>query len=205
MEILITVIIGYFFGCIQTSYFIGKLKKLDIREHGSKNAGTTNAAIVLGLKYGVLTFLCDIGKTFLSMLIIKVLFPNIITLQYIAGAACIMGHIFPFYMKFNGGKGFACYIGMIFSINHVVGGFFLLAIILITILSDYLVLATISVTSIYPMYLAYNKVSPIVIAILSIVFVVIFYKHIINLKRIKNGEETGLREFISDKVSAKSS
>lgn len=205
MEILITVIIGYLFGCIQTSYFIGKIKKLDIREHGSKNAGTTNAAIVLGLKYGLLTFLCDVGKTILSMLIIRVLFPGSLTLEYIAGVACIIGHIFPFYMKFNGGKGFACYIGMIFTINHIVGLLFILAIILITILSDYLVLATISVTTIYPMYLAYNKANPIIIAILSLVFVIIFYKHIINLKRIKNGEETGLREFIADKVSAKSS
>jgi glycerol-3-phosphate acyltransferase PlsY len=112
-------LIGYVFGCFQTSYIYGKLHGIDIREHGSGNAGTTNSLRVLGKKAGAIVLVCDILKTGLAMVLVRVLFkssyPEISSylLPLYAAAGAILGHNFPFYLGFKGGKGIACTAGLI--------------------------------------------------------------------------------------------
>lgn len=116
---LACIAIGYVFGLFQTSYIYGKLiKGIDIREHGSGNAGTTNTLRVLGNKAGAIVLLGDILKTGLAIMLVRVLFRNsypdmVPLLSLYAGAGAILGHNFPFYLGFKGGKGIACTAGLI--------------------------------------------------------------------------------------------
>ena len=112
MERIICLVIGYVCGLFQTGYIIGKVHKTDIREHGSGNAGTTNTLRTLGFKAGAITFAGDCGKAilaiFISWLIFHEQYPEgIKLLGMYAGLGAVLGHNYPFYMKFKGGKGIA--------------------------------------------------------------------------------------------------
>lgn len=120
MERIICLIIGYLFGLIQTGYLVGRAKGIDIREYGSRNAGTTNVLRTMGKKYGVVVLLGDALKCIAAVLTIRLLFesryPDIICLLALYGSAgVILGHNFPFYMNFRGGKGIAATLGMSLS------------------------------------------------------------------------------------------
>ena len=117
---VICLVIGYVFGLFQTGYFYGKLHHIDIREYGSGNAGTTNTLRTLGWKAGLITFLGDAGKAVRAMLLAWVLFhkeyPGAVSLfEMYAGFGAVLGHNFPFYMKFKGGKGIACTAGFLLT------------------------------------------------------------------------------------------
>lgn len=122
MERLACLAIGYCFGLFQTSYFLGKMKGIDIREYGSGNAGTTNTLRTLGTKAGLIVLAGDILKTILAVVIVTLLFGNshpdrIYLLKLYAGAGAILGHNFPFYMHFKGGKGIAATAGFILAFH----------------------------------------------------------------------------------------
>lgn len=122
MARIICVLIGYVFGLFQTSYFYGKAHGIDIREYGSGNAGTTNALRVLGKKAGIIVLLGDCIKCILAVVIVRVLFGHshsdiIYLLCLYTGAGAILGHNYPFYMGFKGGKGIAATAGMILSFH----------------------------------------------------------------------------------------
>lgn len=115
---LICLAIGYIFGLFQTSYIYGKMKGIDIKQHGSGNAGTTNTLRVLGRKAGAIVLLGDILKTGLAMIVVRAIFKEkyaeiLPLLSLYAGAGAILGHDFPFYLHFKGGKGIACTAGLI--------------------------------------------------------------------------------------------
>ncbi len=109
---LLTVFIGYCFGMLQTAFFYGKLNGIDIREHGSGNAGTTNTLRVLGTKAGIVVFFGDMLKSIVAILLVKTFIcPYYESLEQLlviyTGLGCVLGHNFPFYMNFKGGKGIA--------------------------------------------------------------------------------------------------
>lgn len=115
---LICLLIGYAFGCFQTSYIYGRLHGIDIRNYGSGNAGTTNSLRVLGKKAGIIVLLCDMLKTGLAIILVRVLFREqygdiLYLLAIYAAAGSVLGHNFPFYLGFKGGKGIACTAGLI--------------------------------------------------------------------------------------------
>ena len=118
---VIAVIVGYFFGIFQTGYIYGKHKGIDIRTQGSGNAGTTNTLRVLGWKAGLITFAGDLFKAMLAVAVVhfafRGMFPQQIRiLDLYAGFGAVLGHNFPFYLKFKGGKGIACTSGMILAV-----------------------------------------------------------------------------------------
>lgn len=110
--------IGYVFGCFQTSYIYGRMHGIDIRKYGSGNAGTTNSLRVLGKKAGIIVLLCDMLKTGLAMMVVRLLFRErygdiLYLLAIYAAAGTVLGHNFPCYLGFKGGKGIACTAGLI--------------------------------------------------------------------------------------------
>ncbi|MCR5420228.1 MAG: glycerol-3-phosphate 1-O-acyltransferase PlsY [Lachnospiraceae bacterium] len=120
MARIICLVLGYALGLVQTGYIVGKVKGIDIRNYGSKNAGTTNVLRTMGKKYGVMVLLGDALKCIVAVLLVKLLFQKsypdiIILLTLYASAGVILGHNFPFYMKFKGGKGIAATLGMALS------------------------------------------------------------------------------------------
>ena len=122
MERIICLVIGYVCGLFQTGYIIGKVHKTDIREHGSGNAGTTNAFRTFGKKAGVLTLLGDCLKCVLAIVIVRMVYGNSMNtilplLTLYAALGCILGHNFPISMNFRGGKGIAASVGMILAFD----------------------------------------------------------------------------------------
>ncbi len=122
MERIICLLIGYVFGLFQTAYFYGKAHGMDIRTRGSGNAGTTNALRVFGTKAGLIVFAGDCLKCILAVCIVRALFgkthPDTIYLLCLyTGTGAILGHNFPFYMNFKGGKGIAATAGMVLSFH----------------------------------------------------------------------------------------
>lgn len=120
MERVISIMIGYAFGLIQTGYIYGMINKVDIRKHGSGNAGTTNALRTLGWKAGVITFIGDCLKCLAAVAVIRLLFAqndNAELLAIYGGLGAVLGHNFPFYLNFKGGKGIAATAGLILSIH----------------------------------------------------------------------------------------
>ena len=119
---LICILIGNIFGLFQTAYFYGKAHGIDIRQHGSGNSGTTNALRVLGTKAGLIVFAGDCLKCMIAVWIVRLLFGSahadiIYLLCLYTGAGAILGHNFPFYMGFKGGKGIAATAGMVLSFH----------------------------------------------------------------------------------------
>ena len=124
MERIICLAIGYGFGLFQTSYIIGQIHGIDIREHGSGNAGTTNMMRTMGTKAGLITFAGDCLKCILAVILTRVLFGKshveiIPLLAFYAAAGTILGHNYPFYLGFRGGKGIAATAGLVLSINWI--------------------------------------------------------------------------------------
>ena len=122
MERILCLVVGYLFGLFQTAYFYGKLHGIDIREYGSGNAGTTNTLRVLGTKAGVIVLVGDILKCMIAIFLCRYVFsashPDMVyLLQMYTAAGVILGHNFPFYMHFKGGKGIAATAGLILSFH----------------------------------------------------------------------------------------
>ena len=121
---VLCLLIGYVFGLFQTSYIIGRMNGIDIREHGSGNAGTTNMMRTLGRKAGLLTFAGDCLKCILAIVVVRLLFGEshegmVPLLSFYAAAGVILGHNFPFYLKFRGGKGIAATAGLVISFDWI--------------------------------------------------------------------------------------
>ncbi len=189
LPIVVALFIGYLVGCFNVAYIISKVKKVDLQNVGSKNLGASNTFISVGKGLGVLVGVCDIFKCTIVVLLISLLFPNIDYLPHIAGIACVLGHMFPFYLKFKGGKGFASFLGMSLAISwkyFVVIG---ICIILITLITKYIVLATMATVISYPIVLIFSTHSWIIVTMVAILSIIIIMKHYKNLIRIVKGEE----------------
>ena len=120
---LVCVLIGYVFGLFQTAFIIGKMHGFDIRDYGSGNSGTTNMMRTLGRKWGLVIFAGDCIKCLLACLLVRTLFGKshadmLMLLVMYTAAGCILGHNFPFYLNFRGGKGIAATAGFVFSLGN---------------------------------------------------------------------------------------
>lgn len=124
MERIICILIGYVFGLFQTGYLYGRSQHVDIRKMGSGNAGSTNALRTLGIKAGACTFLGDSFKCIFAVLTVRILFGNtsgdiLPLLSIYAGMGAVLGHNFPFYLKFKGGKGIAAMAGLLVALTNI--------------------------------------------------------------------------------------
>ena len=144
---IMALVIGYFCGCFPAGYMVGKKRGVDIREHGSGNTGATNTLRTLGWGAAGITFFGDCAKTVLAILIASLLFSatgfDMKLLQLYAGIGAVLGHNFPFYFKFKGGKGIACTVGLAFALFPGAVPVCLTVFILCIVLSKYVSLGSI--------------------------------------------------------------
>lgn len=198
---LLVILIGYLMGCLQWSYILGKtIKKTDIRTLGRGNAGASNTVTVFGWKMGVAVGLLDILKAIISILIIRYFIKNFTTLDiYLNGTSVILGHNYPFFMKFRGGKGTASTLGMLFGIDYRLGIIGLLVILAITVFTDFIALGTISLVIFFVLATIYLGFGTACVLITIFIAAQSIYKHIPNLKRILAKEEDGLRDALKKK------
>lgn len=193
MVYLLIIISAYIIGSSSMTLYLSLLKGINIRASGTGNLGASNAVVVMGWKAGILVAIHDIGKAMLCVWIAEQIAPTDPIIGAIAGISCVIGHIFPFYLKFKGGKGLAAYIGMTLALNWKFGLCVILAVILITIITDYIVLGTMTTITVVPTYAAITQQNLTLVLILLIGTVCMIYKHRENFVRLKNGTEIGLR------------
>ena len=187
MEYLIVGIASYLMGSIPFGLILTKIfLKKDIRDIGSGNIGATNVLRTGNKLIGYLTLVLDITKAIIPVIYVKINFPELI---YIASLCAFLGHVFPIWLKFKGGKGVATYVGILFSINILLGIVFLLSWIIIFLLSKYSSLSSIVASLSVPIYLLIKGNIDTVIFFI-IMFVLIFFTHRENIKRLKNKEES---------------
>ncbi len=194
MEYLITSLISYFLGSFNMAYFIARANGFDIRERGSRNAGASNIKVNFGWPLAILTGLCDMAKAIIAIRLSSYLYPGNELIPFLAGAMAIIGHIYPFYMGFHGGKGFASYIGMLIGLNWKLALAVMAVTAIVSLLSNYIAVGTLAVLAIAPICYIYMKANPVSICIITAISALIAYKHRVNVKRIMAGEEMGIFE-----------
>ncbi|MBR0137847.1 MAG: glycerol-3-phosphate acyltransferase [Erysipelotrichaceae bacterium] len=202
MDYLYTILISYLFGSFNTAYFIGKVHGFDIRERGSHNAGASNIKVNFGWAAGIFTGLCDALKAVAAVKLCGYLFKGNEIIPFLAGAVAVIGHMYPFYMGFKGGKGYASYIGMMAALNiFPVTVAISVITIIVSALTNYIAAGTLAALLIAPAYYIYTKANPYVIAIVTGISLLIAFKHRVNVKRIINHEEIGIFERKKEKES----
>ena len=193
-RIAICLVLGYAFGCISTGYIVGKAQKVDIRNYGSGNVGTTNALRTLGKKAALITLFGDILKCAIPVVLIKfVLFKNLPEADLFGlytALGAVLGHTFPFYLKFKGGKGIAVLVGTILTFDWrifliCVGTFFV-----ILAITRFVSLGSLVMEVLFVIWVAVTRPGDWHMLALSLVFAVLaFYTHRENIKRLLSGME----------------
>jgi len=187
MEYLIVGITSYLMGSIPFGFILTKIfLKKDIREIGSGNIGATNALRAGNKLVGYSTLILDIVKAIIPVIYVKMNYPELI---YIASLCAFLGHVFPIWLKFNGGKGVATYVGILFSINILLGLIFVISWGVIFLISRYSSLSSIIGSLSVPLYLFITTEKSSVIFFITM-FVLIFFTHRENIIRLKNKEES---------------
>lgn len=189
---ILTVLGGYLLGCSSMAYYVSRWKKVNLSTNGSGNLGASNTTILMGWRMGILVALHDIFKGAAAVLLAKWLLPDLTYAPVAAGCACVMGHLYPFYLKGKGGKGFASYMGMLLALDWRLGLALIGISLLVTFLSDYIVVGTLTTVVVGPVWIGFTQ-SWVSAVIMLAVTAVIFYKHRENLHRILRGSEVGLR------------
>ena len=189
-EVLIVFILSYVlgsipFGLILTKIFINK----DIRKIGSKNIGATNVLRTGSKSIAILTLLLDILKGGTAVLITEIYFPNLI---FLSGLAAFLGHIFPVWLKFNGGKGVATYLGILIILSLKLGLIFCLSWILIAFITKYSSLSSI-ISSLIIFIISFSEINFELNSYLFITFVIVLYTHRQNIIRLKNKTEDKIK------------
>jgi len=193
------IIIGYCIGLIQTAYIVGRLvAKIDIRERGTGNAGAANVFNIIGAKAGTVVLLADASKCVLAFVICAFLWNGGGTFLgsgsalpgLYAAVGCILGHCFPFYLKFKGGKGFASALGLMIALDIWM---FLIAVgvgLVIVLITRYVSLTSLTITAMMPIILHFFEYSAEVIIISAFITVLIWYLHRTNISKLLKGEES---------------
>ena len=186
MEILIISILSYLIGSIPFGFILIKIfLKKDIRDIGSGNIGATNALRTGNKSLGYGTLFLDIIKAVIPVIYVKLNYTDYI---FICSLCVFLGHVFPIWLKFKGGKGVATYVGILFSINFALGFVFLGVWFFTFLISKYSSLSSLFGSLSIPIYLFFFTSQNLVF--FSIMFILIFYTHRENVKRLKNKEES---------------
>ena len=185
MEIIVISILSYLIGSIPFGFILTKIfLKKDIRNIGSGNIGATNALRTGNKSLGYGTLFLDVIKAVIPVIYVKLNYPDYI---FIASLCTFLGHVFPIWLKFKGGKGVATYVGILFSINFALGFVFLGVWFFTFLISKYSSLSSLFGSLSIPIYLFFFTSQNLVF--FSIMFILIFYTHRENVKRLKNKEE----------------
>ena len=187
MDIFFIGIISYLMGSIPFGFILTKIfLKKDIRDIGSGNIGATNALRTGNKSIGYTTLILDILKAIIPVIYVKIFYQDFL---YVASLCAFLGHVFPVWLKFKGGKGVATYVGILFAINIYFGVIFIISWFIIFFISKYSSLSSLVGAASIPIYLLILAQFDQVIFFI-IMFVLIFFTHRENVKRLKNKEET---------------
>ena len=194
--VLVCLIVGYLFGCIQTGYFVGRANKIDIRDYGSGNSGTTNTLRTLGKTAAIITFLGDAAKGLVAVNLARyIIIPYFgvegeATLWLLTGFAVVLGHNFPFFLGFKGGKGIATTGGVIFAFHWQLGLLCAAVFLIVTAATKYVSLGSICMVLIIPFILYFAEPGNLPLVGVGLIFTVMaIWRHRANIDRLIHGTE----------------
>ena len=193
------VLIGYLFGCINAAYILAKGKGFDIRQRGTGNPGASNIVVNLGWKYGIITGLFDILKSFAAAALCTHLFPEVPGIRAFASAGAILGHILPFYMGFKGGKGFASYVGAMAAIDWKMALIVLALLVVITLVTGYIAAGTLVTLILFPIAVWLDTKDVYSTAVLAVIGLIIAFRHRDNFRNIMKGTESKIHQYLPGK------
>ncbi len=203
IKLLICIATGYISGSLNPAALLGKIKNISLRNRGTGNLGATNVMLIFGKAYGAAVMLFDMAKAFFSVKFAQFICPDIAFAGIFAGTSAVLGHIFPFYMKFKGGKGLASYAGMILAVDPWLFLLLLIVCVLLMVTANYSIAMPLSAGILFPI-LSINRTDNILYIILSFaVSILIMIMHLPNLKKALRGEETKIRDYIKGMFSKK--
>jgi glycerol-3-phosphate acyltransferase PlsY len=196
VKVLFCALVGYLLGSISPSALIAKIKKKDIRKSGTKNLGAMNTLIHFGKAWGVFVMLFDIMKAVIAVKIAKYFVPSLIYAGFIAGGAAVIGHMFPFYMRFKGGKGLAPFAGFVLGNNPLVFLFLLVCCVTLMFIVNYSVALPYSASVLYPFMAGYATRDLNVFLLALPISIVMLVKFRGNLMKAIRREDTKVRDFV---------
>lgn len=203
MRYIVSILIGYLLGTLSPAAFFGKIKKVNMKETGSKNLGASNAWITLGKKYFFIIMILDIGKSWLAAQIAWMLFPDTAEIGYVASLGAILGHIFPFYLKFKGGKGLAAFGGMVMNHSFWLLVFYLLFGFALTQIFSHSWVMPFMIALSFPFVIWFKTKNVAITAVVVISSVIILIMHWSNMVKAFKGTDFNARELVKDRMTEK--
>lgn len=189
MGAVVSLILGYFAGCINPAAWVGKKKNVNLKEEGTKNLGATNTALVMGKKAGYFVLIFDMLKSWVSYKVARLLFPHLAVAGIIASIGVILGHCFPVFMRFQGGKGLAAFGGLVLAHDPLLFAILLSIGILLALLLNYGVYLAVSASLLFPVCSYLRSGSVPVFAATATAGGIILAMHWGNLRRAVTGED----------------
>jgi len=196
MEITL-ILICYLVGAIPFGLLIGRIVGADVRREGSGNIGATNVGRVLGKKLGILTLVCDVGKGFLPLWAVASLLPDTSGREWLVmacGLATVVGHMFPLYLKFKGGKGVATALGVFLFISPGSILISLFVFVAAVAASGYVSVGSLVATALIPLWLWILEVTSAILVVALVIVILIWFQHRSNIGRLLRGEEKGWKK-----------
>ena len=205
LRLILCLLCGYGFGCISTGYIVGKMNHVDIRNYGSGNIGTTNTLRTLGKKAGAITYIGDVAKAMVPMLLARLVIfkgePYADLLGLYVGLGVAVGHNFPFWLHFKGGKGIAVTSGVMAAHDPLAIPLYIVAFVASVAITKYVSVGSLVIVTIFPIWIAvmdHGEPYFLHTLIVSLVFMGLAYlRHRQNLIRIKNGTENRIGQKVS--------
>ena len=201
MNYFLSLLLGYGLGCLNPAALLSKIKKQDLRKVGTHNLGASNTLLVMGKKWGALVMLFDIFKSFFSAKLAKWLFPQLYAVQLVAGLGAVLGHIFPFYLGFRGGKGLAAFGGMVLAYDPLLFCVLLAFGLVMMLLFNCSVAMPMSAAPLFAILAGIRSQSFAVFVLAAVSAAIIVIKHWSNIKKARNGNDVKIRSFVRNGLS----
>ena len=198
MKIVLCILLGYLLGTLSPSALVSKIKKKNLREHGTKNLGATNTLLNFGKGWGAFVLIFDIAKAYIAYKLAQHLFPQIWLAGMIAGCASIVGHIFPFYMGFKGGKGLAALGGAILAHDPLIFLFMVVVCFGLMLLLNYSFVLPISAAILFPILSGIRSGSIAIGLMATLMGGLLLFSHRADIVKVIRGEatHTNVRKFL---------
>ena len=203
MKYFICLIIGYLVGSVSMAAILSRAAKVDLRKNGTGNLGASNTFLVLGKGYGVIVLLFDMAKSFVIIKLSAHLFPEIGFAGMLAGCGAVAGHIFPFYMKFKGGKGLAAFCGMILAFDPADFAVMLVIAVILVLAVNYTVVMPLTLSVLFPVFVRLNSANIPSLIIALATGALVIAAHSKNIKRACDGTDIKVREYIRSELFSK--
>lgn len=200
MELIISAGIGYGLGCLSSAAFISKVKQKDLREHGTGNLGATNTMLTFGLRYGIFVMVFDALKAVVAMLLIHQLFPDHPYASLLGGLFAAVGHMFPFYLDFKGGKGLAAFAGTILAYDRGIFVFLFVICVLLMLITNHTAVVPISSSILFTILTTLKSKSLSVFIITSVFSLLLIHRHQDNIMKIFNGNDADVRGYLKQHI-----